>query len=141
MPLVQPQVFVPGKFPFFICKHKCKQCASCYVRERERHFIYCRCLQTVTLAIGYYNRHIHFIHSGDMITSQITSQLSPPARTHTRTRARTQDTNKLEMQRFVCKESKTRDATQGGKDRGLKMFFSGGRHHRNGIWIIIKEIH
>ena len=25
-------------------------------RERERHFIYCRCLQTVTLAIGYYNR-------------------------------------------------------------------------------------
>ena len=33
--------------------------------ERERHYIYCRCLQTVTLAIGYYNRHIHYIHSGD----------------------------------------------------------------------------
>ena len=35
------------------------------VRERERHFIYCRCLQRVTLALGYYNRHIHYIHSGD----------------------------------------------------------------------------
>ena len=32
---------------------------------REGHYIYCRCLQTVTLAIGYYNRHIHYIHSGD----------------------------------------------------------------------------
>ena len=36
-----------------------------FTQERERHFIYCRCLQTVTLAIGYYNRHIHYIHSGD----------------------------------------------------------------------------